>query len=196
MKSHELILALGELSNPSTQPEEYARVAAILSKDLAEQAISKGALPLQGIHAVAAVADYELVLEPFIKVLRDNDYRVAVSCIWPISDILVKGTVDRTTISMSLSEKGAHNMPQLVVMAQSIATITEIEAILAHVLFDRGPTTYESIVVSSLVSHMDAERHLEGVLPENYRGKLRLFDHRKDHELSMVSSVRVLGEAP
>lgn len=177
--------ALNEVSDPSTEPTEYAAAAEILSKDLMERAITKGAFPLVGIHAVAAVADYQLVLEPSIKLLRDKGYAVAVSCLWPISDVVVEGVVDSATISMALSEKKAAQMPQLLVMAQSIGTVTELEAILTHVLFDMGDSDYKQIIVLSLVSHVYAEQHLEGILPEKYRGKLLLLDHRRDHELSI-----------
>jgi hypothetical protein len=178
------VSAIEILSNPSSGSKEYTDVAGILSKDLVKKAVARDALPSLGIHAVAAAADYQLVLEPAIKWLRKNQFTVAVSCLWPISELVVEGIVDTSTIAMALSENGASKMPQLLVMAQSIGTVTELESILAHVLFDMGPNAYQRIVVLSLVSHINAEQHLEALMPEKYRGKLRLLDHRKDHELS------------
>lgn len=177
------MIALETVADPDTNPDDYAAAIKGLAKDLVDQAILANVLPMQGIHVVSAAADYDLVLEPALEALKE--YTVAVSCLWPITEVLVQGGADATSISMALSEKGASQMPQLLVLAQTIGTVTELEAILAHVLFDMGPAQYDQIVVLSIASHTHAQRHLQGVLPENYQGRVVLIEQRKDKELSL-----------
>ncbi|MBB2749788.1 UNVERIFIED_ORG: hypothetical protein GGI57_000454 [Rhizobium aethiopicum] len=182
--------ALDEISNPATKPADYATFASSLSVELVERAIECGAFPLTGIHAVSAAADYKIVLEPAVEFLRSKGYLVATSCIWPVTEMLMEGVVDRTTISMAMSDIQAPQMPQLLVLAQAVSTFTELEAVLTHVLFDMGPVTYKRITVLSLVSHVDAERHLNGMFPQEEEGKLLLLDHRKDTQLTLTGELK------
>ncbi|MBD9637573.1 hypothetical protein IB277_14800 [Ensifer sp. ENS07] len=176
--------ALKNLSDPNTPFDIYAEAVKQLGENLVERALDGGAFPYNGIHAVSTAADYQLLLEPSVELLR-REHVIALSCLWPISKVLVEGSVDNTMISMALSEKGAADMPLLLVMAQSVGTVTELQSILAHIFFDMGPNDYKKIVVLSLVSHIDAAPHLRGILPERYREGLIFLSHRTDHQLSL-----------
>lgn len=173
------------VSNPSSGGSEYAHACRILTLDLVERALEEGILESASIHAVSAIADYDLVLEPAVHRLRALGYSVKVSCLWPENTVLRKGAMDATHIPLALSQSDAGKMAQLAVFAQSVGTVTELEAILTHVLFDMGTHRYNKIVVFSLVSHVDAERLLKGLLPEPYSGKICLLDHRKEIELAL-----------
>lgn len=176
--------ALKQLSDPETSFDRYAEAVKELGGNLVERALDGGAFPYVGIHAVSAASDFQLLLEPSVELLR-KEHAVALSCLWPMSKVLVEGCVDNTTISMALSEKGAADMPLLLVMAQSVGTVTELQSILAHIFFETGPNDYKKIVVLSLVSHIDAEPHLRGILPERYREGLFFLSHRSDRQLAL-----------
>ena len=178
-------MALDILSNPNSKPFEYAIAVDIVRMDVLSKAFEADAFSKIGVHAVSAATDYELLLKPTVETLRERGHLVAVSCLWPVSKVILEGRVDTTSISMAMSERSASEMPLLLVMAQAIGTVTELQSILAHVLFEMRENDYERIVVLSLVSHVDAEMHLKGMLPDRYRESFIFLDSRKDHELSL-----------
>lgn len=178
-------LALDVLSDPNSNPLDYANAVDIVRDEVLRKAFHQEAFSHVGIHAVAAATDYELLLKPTVEALRESGHLVAVSCLWPVSKVLLESKVDTTSISMAMSEKYASKMPLLLVMAQAIGTATELQSILAHVLFEMRENNYERIIVLSLASHVDAEMHLKGMLPDRYRESFVFLDSRKDHELSL-----------
>ncbi|PDS43177.1 hypothetical protein CO662_20680 [Rhizobium anhuiense] len=186
--------ALRKISDPSTSEADYALAVRTLTRELLVRAKQKKFFPLVGIHVVSTVADFDLMLAPAAEELEWDKHKTALTCLWPDYQVVLDGVIDVAPIKLAMSQTSSASMRQLLFVCQSIGTITELESMAAHVLFEPNEQEYETIAVLTPVAHIEAEEQFKMALPQKYRERLKWIELRRDPKLT-TSGVLLPGVA-
>lgn len=176
--------ALQRISEPTTTDADYAVAVRMLTHVLLEKARQQEFFPLAGIHLVSTIADFELVLTPAAQELKWYGYEPALTCLWPENHVLLDSVIDAAPIKLAISQSRSKSMKQVLFACQSIGTITELESMAAHVLFESEEEEFETIAVLAPVAHFEAEENFKLALPKRYRNSVKWLELRKDHDLT------------
>jgi len=176
--------ALRRISEPSTSGADYALAVRTLTHELFVKAKKENFFPLVGIHVISTVADFDLMLAPAVEELVSDKHKAALTCLWPDNQTVLDGMVDAAPIKLAMSQASSRSMKQLLFVCQSVGTITELESMAAHVLFQSDEQKYDTIAVLTMVAHTEAEEQFKMALPQRHRERLKWLDLRKDPALT------------
>ncbi len=182
--------ALRKIGDPSTSEADYFLAMRTVTHELLTQAKRCKFFPLSEIHIVSSVADFDLMSVPAAEQLKWDDHLTAVTCLWPDNQVVLDGIIDVAPIKLAMSQPIPGSMKQLLFFSQSIGTITELESMAAHVVFDSSEQKYETIAVLTPVAHTEAEEQFRLALPKKLRDRVKWIELQRDPNLTHTGVLR------